>query len=240
MKSQPLVTLFVLVVVFAHVGIAQTSPTPEPVAKPSPSVPPTDYNLRSAVKIPMRDGVELNPTFYLPKPPAASAARTPAIFTLTPYISDSYHARGAYFASHGYAFALVDVRGRGNSGGEFEPFANEARDGYDIVEWFAKQPFCDGKVTMWGGSYAGFDQWATAKELPPHLATIVPAAAAHPGLDFPFTNNVGIPYDMQWFTLTSDRASQQNLFADSKFWRTKFLEAYKQYIPFKNLDRVVG
>ncbi|PYI74881.1 MAG: hypothetical protein DMF04_11705, partial [Verrucomicrobia bacterium] len=92
MKSQPLVTLFVLVLVFAHVGIAQTSPTPEPVAKPSPSVPPTDYDLRSAVKIPMRDGVELNATLYLPKSPAASAARTPAIFTLTPYISDSYHA----------------------------------------------------------------------------------------------------------------------------------------------------
>ena len=89
------------------------------------------------------------------------------IFTLTPYISDSYHARAAYFASHGYVFALVDVRGRGNSGGDFEPFANDAHDGYDIVEWFAKQPFCDGKVAMWGGSYAGFDQWATAKELPP-------------------------------------------------------------------------
>jgi uncharacterized protein len=219
---------------------AQTSPTPEPVAKASPSTPPADYTLQWGVKIPMRDKVELNATLYLPKSGSTTDSRTPAIFTLTPYISDSYHARGAYFASHGYAFALVDVRGRGNSGGEFEPFANEARDGYDIVEWFAKQPFCDGKVTMWGGSYAGFDQWATAKELPPHLATIVPAAAAHPGLDFPFTNNVGIPYDMQWFTLTSGRASQQNLFADSKFWRTKFLEAYKQHIPFKNLDRVVG
>jgi len=137
-------------------------------------------------------------------------------------------------------FALVDVRGRGNSGGDFEPFANEARDGHDVVEWFAKQPFCDGKVAMWGGSYAGFDQWATAKELPPHLATIVPAAAAHPGLDFPFTNNVGIPYDMQWFTSTSGRASQQNLFADSKFWRTKFLDAYKQYLPFKTLDSFIG
>ena len=80
----------------------------------------------------MRDKVELNATLYLPKSGSAAASRTPVIFTLTPYISDSYHARGAYFASHGYAFALVDVRGRGNSAGEFEPFANEARDGYDI------------------------------------------------------------------------------------------------------------
>src|SRR5437763_216600 len=151
-------------VLLARLGSAQTSPTPEPVAKPSPSAPPADYTLQWGVRIPMRDKVELNATLYLPKSASAIASRTPVIFTLTPYISDSYHARGAYFASHGYAFALVDVRGRGNSGGEFEPFANEARDGYDIVEWFAKQPFCDGKVTIWGGSYAGFDQWATAKE----------------------------------------------------------------------------
>src|SRR6266487_5569297 len=220
---------------FATNVIAQTL-----TATPSASPAPADYDLRWGVKIPMRDKVELNVTLYLPKSPDGSLPKTPVIFTLTPYISDSYHARGSYFASHGYAFALVDVRGRGNSGGEFEPFANDPRDGHDLVEWFAKQPFCDGKVAMWGGSYAGFDQWATARELPPHLATIVPAAAAHPGLDFPFTNNVGIPYDTQWFTLTSGRASQQNLFADSKFWRAKFLDAYKQYIPFKTLDSFIG
>src|SRR5881398_45761 len=242
MKDRPIAAPLVILslLVFASLAIAQTSPTPEPVAKPSPSVPPADYDFRWAVKIPMRDKVEFNATLYLPKSANATTGRTPVIFTLTPYIADSYHARAAYFASHGYAFALVDVRGRGNSAGDFEPFANEARDGHDVVEWFAKQPFCDGKVAMGGGSYAGFDQWATAKELPPHLTTIVPAAAAHPGLDFPFTNNVGIPYDTQWFTLTSGHASQQNLFADSKFWRAKFLDAYKQYIPFKTLDSFIG
>jgi putative CocE/NonD family hydrolase len=234
-----LAPVFSAALTFVSVCQAQTSPTPEPVAKPSPSPAPTDYDLRWAAKIPMRDRVELNATLYLPKS-AAAGGRTPAIFTLTPYISDSYHARAAYFASKGYAFALVDVRGRGNSGGDFEPFANEARDGHDVVEWLATQPFCDGKVAMWGGSYAGFDQWATAKELPPHLATIVPVASAHPGLDFPFNNNVGICYDVQWFTFTSGRASQQNLFADSKFWRAKFLEAYRQHLPFKMLDSFIG
>lgn len=188
----------------------------------------------------MRDKVELNATLYLPKTLDGSLQKTPVIFTLTPYISDTYHARGAYFASHGYAFALVDVRGRGNSSGEFEPFANEPRDGHDVVEWLAKQPFCDGKVAMWGGSYAGFDQWATAKEFPPHLATIVPAAAAHPGLDFPSPNNIGISYDVQWFTLTSGHTPQNNLFADQKFWRTKFLDAYKKHLLFKSLDSFVG
>src|SRR6266571_7651221 len=180
--------------------------TPPPAASPLPKESPAataDYDLQWGVKIPMRDKVELNATLYLPKTPDGSSSKMPVIFTLTPYISDTYHARGAYFASHGYLFALVDVRGRGNSGGEFEPFANEPRDGHDVVEWLAKQPFCDGKVAMWGGSYAGFDQWATAKELPPHLATIVPAAAAHPGVDFPFQFNIFAPYDMQWLSFTS-------------------------------------
>jgi putative CocE/NonD family hydrolase len=216
-------------------SIAQ-SPTPAP----SPAQSSADYDLRWGVKIPMRDKVELNATLYLPKTADGSLPKTPVIFTLTPYISDTYHARAAYFASHGYAFALVDVRGRGNSAGDFEPFANEPRDGHDIVEWLATQPFCDGKVAMWGGSYAGFDQWATAKEFPPHLATIVPAAAAHPGLDYPSYNNIGMTYDMQWFTLTSGHTAQDNLFGDQKFWRTKFLDAYKKHLAFKSLDSFVG
>jgi putative CocE/NonD family hydrolase len=227
----------ILTMAMAIFGTLQAQ-TPTPTL--SPSQPPADYDLRWGVKIPMGDKVELNATLYLPKTPDGSPPKTPVIFTLTPYISDSYHARAAYFASHGYAFALVDVRGRGNSGGEFEPFANEPRDGHDVVEWLAQQPFCNGKVAMWGGSYAGFDQWATAKEFPPHLATIVPAAAAHPPLDYPSYHNVGETYDMQWFTFTSGRTGQQNLFADQKFWSTKFLDAYKKHIPFKSLDSFVG
>jgi putative CocE/NonD family hydrolase len=129
-----------------------------------------DVDMLWGVKIPMRDGVHLNATVFKPK---AMPAPLPVVFTLTPYIADSYEDRASCFARHGYVFALVDVRGRGNAEGAFEPFANEARDGYDIVEWLARQPWPNGKVAMWGGSYAGFDQWATLKEHPPHLATIV-------------------------------------------------------------------
>jgi uncharacterized protein len=170
------VHLFVAIALASLKTLQAQTPAPTPAQSPSP--PPSEYDLRWGVKILMRDKAELNATLYLPRTANGSLRKTPAIFTLTPYISDTYHARAAYFASHGYAFALVDVRGRGNSGGEFEPFANDPRDGHDVVEWLAKQPFCDGKVAMWGGSYAGFDQWATAKELPPHLATIVPRGSS--------------------------------------------------------------
>src|ERR1700678_205998 len=91
------------------------------------------------VKIPLRDGTQLSAIVYTPKDQAAPSA---CIFTLTPYIAQSYHDRGVYFAAHGLPFLTVDVRGRGNSGGEFHPLIQEAKDGYDVVEWLAKQSYC--------------------------------------------------------------------------------------------------
>ena len=197
----------------------------------------TRADMQWGVKIPMRDGVALNATIYRPH---GQKDPLPVVFTLTPYIGDSYLDRAFYFADHGYVFALVDVRGRGNSGGVFEPFANDPRDGYDVVEWLAKQQWCDGKVAMWGGSYAGYDQWATAKEMPAHLATIVPAAAAHPGIDFPFQYDIFTPYDVQWLSFTSGATSNANLFGAAGFWGAKARAYYESHSAFSEYDKLVG
>jgi putative CocE/NonD family hydrolase len=188
------------------------------------------------VKIPVRDKVRLNATLYKPK----EGKPTPAIFTLTPYISDGAHLRGVYFAQHGYTFAAVDSRGRGNSEGVFEPFTSEACDGYDIVEWLASQPWCDGQVAMWGGSYGGYAQWVTLREEPPHLKTIVPTASAHAGVDFPFLKNIFSPFEMQWLTYTSGVVRNMTIMNDPEFWIGKFQEIYQQHLPYKELDRIVG
>ena len=189
------------------------------------------------VKIPMRDGVHLNATLYRP---ANQSGPLPVIFTLTPYIADSYLERATYFAKNGYVFALVDVRGRGNSEGSFAPFAQEDRDGHDAVEWFAQQPWSNGKITMWGGSYAGFDQWATLKEHPPHLKTIVPVASAHPGVDFPMSNNIFTLYDIQWLTYTSGKTKNTSTFGDTAFWIDRYRSLYLQHRPYNELDKVAG
>lgn len=194
-------------------------------------------DMKWAVKVPMRDGVSLNATVFQPH---SQKDPLPVIFTFTPYIGDSYIDRAIYFAQHGYVYVLVDVRGRGNSGGGFEPFVNEGKDGYDVVEWFAKQPYCNGKVTMWGGSYAGFDQWTVLKEFPAHLATIVPAAAAHPGVDFPFEYNIFGPYIEQWLSFTSGVTSNANLFGSGSFWSARTREMYDGHLAFKEYDRLVG
>jgi putative CocE/NonD family hydrolase len=200
--------------------------------------PPGDpVQFQWGVKIPLRDGVKLNATLYRP---LDQKEPLPCVFTLTPYVSQNYHDRGMYFAAHGYVFATVDVRGRGNSEGEFTPLLQEAKDGHDVVEWFGTQPYCNGKVTMWGGSYAGYDQWATAKEFPSHLATIVPVASPMPGVDYPMRNNIFYPYDMQWLTHVSGHTSQEKIFGDSNFWSAQFRRWYEAHAPFSELDKWIG
>ena len=198
---------------------------------------PAAVEFQWGVKIPMRDGVHLNATVYKPRD---QPQPLPCVFTLTPYIAQSYHGRGMYFAAHGYVFLTIDVRGRGNSEGEFTPLLQEAKDGHDVIEWLGTQPLCNGKVTMWGGSYAGYDQWASAKEFPAHLATIVPVASPKPGIDYPMQHNMFYSYDTQWLTLVSGHASQENIFGDSAFWSAQFKRWYEAHAPFRELDRYIG
>jgi uncharacterized protein len=189
------------------------------------------------VKIPLRDGMHLNATVYLPEKQSEPA---PAIFILTPYVGQTYHDRGVYFASHGYPFLTVDVRGRGNSDGVFKANGNEAQDGYDIVEWLARQPYCNGQVTMWGGSYSGYVQWCTARESPPHLATIVPVASPYRGVDSPMRNNIFTPYRIQWLTLLAGRTSQDKIFADMRFWNQQFRRWFESGTAFRRIDEFLG
>ena len=123
-----------------------------------------DVQMEWGVKIPVRDGVNLHATIYRP---ADQEEPLPVILGFTPYISDVYHGKARYYASRGYVFATVDVRGRGNSEGEFEPFRNEDKDGHDVVEWLAAQPWSNGRVGMYGASYGGWDQWRQRRSFRP-------------------------------------------------------------------------
>jgi uncharacterized protein len=196
--------------------------------------PPVD--LLWGVKIPLRDGVHLNATIYKPHVDGP----LPVIFALTPYVADAYHGDAVFFARSGYVFAAVDARGRGNSEGSFQPLSQEARDGSDVVAWLAKQTWSDGSVAMYGSSYDGYVQWATAKEIPPNLKTIVPVAAAMPSLDIPFWKNIWDTFDAQWTTLTSGVTANRRLFSDSEFWIQKYRELYLGHRAFGALDTIVG
>ena len=80
-----------------------------------------------------------------------------------------------YWWYQGYAVANVDPRGIGNSEGDFQQFGTQdGRDGYDFIEWAAKQRWCTGKIAMFGNSGVAMSQWRVAAECPPHLTCIAP------------------------------------------------------------------
>jgi putative CocE/NonD family hydrolase len=193
--------------------------------------------MRWGQRIPMRDGASLSATLYLPEGEVEAA---PCLLTITPHTAHRIHPVASYFAACGYPFLIVDARGRGNSDGAFLPFAADAKDGYDIVEWTARQPFCNGRVAMFGSSSGGYNQWATVKEFPPHLISIIPVSACAPAIDFPMRNNIAYTWAMQWLTFTVDHTSQEHVMSDQNFWRHRFRQWFESGRPFNELDRVVG
>ncbi len=123
------------------------------------------------VAVPMRDGVRLSANVFRPGEPG----RYPTILQRTPYgKSDAITANYQSFVNHGYVVVVQDVRGRYKSGGIFEPINQEIADGDDTLNWIARQPWSDGGVGMYGGSYLGIAQWKAAMTQNPHLKAIFP------------------------------------------------------------------
>ncbi len=196
-----------------------------------------DVAIEFFIKIPMRDGIHLSATLYLP---TELKEPRPAIFAMTPYIADREHPEAIYFARHGYPALAVDERGRGNSEGEYAPFFNADEDGHDVVEWIARQPWCNGKVGMRGLSFVGYTQWATVRGEPPHLATIVPSAPCWGGLDYPFRFNIYYTFLAPWMTWTLGNARQDNVYADPTYVIQRQLQFAESGLPFSQLDTFFG
>lgn len=137
--------------------------------------------IKENVMVRMRDGTNLATDLYFPALNGIRhSGQLPVVLERTPYDKSvpTQRTKGNFFARRGYVCAIQDVRGRLASEGEWHPFAKEAPDGYDTVEWLGTQSWSNGKVGTMGDSYAGSDQAALATLNPPHLATMIIAVGA--------------------------------------------------------------
>ena len=183
--------------------------------------------------IPMDDGVYLSADVYLPDKIGAH----PIIVIGTPYDNTmkSHVDMASFFVARDYGFIVYDVRGRYDSEGEFYPFFNEGPDGYNVIEWAASQDWCNGKLGMMGGSYRGWIQWATAKEKPPHLVTMIPTATGGNWLqEFPFFNGVPCLWMFGWLNFVGARTNQ------STAGTTADWEKIYRSLPIADLPEVLG
>ena len=151
----------------------------------------------------MRDGVVLRATLYRP----ATAGRFPTLVYRTPY-NRTAPADPIVLAAvrRGYVVMLQDVRGRYGSGGVFQPYQQEGRDGYDTIEWVARQPWSNGAVGTFGLSYPGAVQWLAAVERPPSLRAMVPAMTFSRPESFWYSGGVwdGSWLDWTWLNIAPD------------------------------------
>ena len=130
-----------------------------------------EVEVRTEVKIPMHDGVELSANIFLPK----AEGKYPVILIRSPYgKGNEKNGDGLFYAGRGYVVVSQDCRGKGSSQGVWEPFANERNDGTDTQQWLLDQPWCNGKVGTAGGAYVGFTQWITAPNAGDHLKAMFP------------------------------------------------------------------
>jgi putative CocE/NonD family hydrolase len=193
-----------------------------------------EYNL--AVR--MRDGVSLSADVYRPD----AGGRFPVLLSRT-YYGKSRQDLGdpsskefiEYFVSRGYVVVIQDCRGRYDSEGVFYPEIHEAKDGYDSIDWCARQPWSNGKVGMFGCSYPGCVQWYCAHLNNPHLKCIVPRdTTSDPYFDGGFMRVGVLQGFMEWILHTAGRTDRENLVKSIDLQR-----AYRQ-LPLRELDERLG
>jgi uncharacterized protein len=134
--------------------------------------------LERAQQFTLSDGIVLISDHYYPPGPGPH----PTLLMRQPYgrdiASTVVYAHPVWFAAHGYNVVIQDVRGRGDSGGEFYPFRNEGRDGAETIRWLRTRSESSGSVGMYGFSYQGMTQLLAAAEQPEGLLCIAPAQTA--------------------------------------------------------------
>jgi putative CocE/NonD family hydrolase len=147
------------------------------------SVPAAETSFSKDIYIPMQDGTKIAVAIYRPEGPGPF----PTLFAASPYRYDNNELPASpqflwretgpidTYVERGYAYVHADVRGSGQSEGEWGLLDHkEQRDYYDIIEWIARQPWSNGKVGGIGQSYYAMAQWHMAIQQPPHLACIAP------------------------------------------------------------------
>ena len=120
--------------------------------------------IERGAKLTTSDGIELVADVYHPR---RAGPKTPTILVRIPYsrtMTNKTFATvvGQMWAERGYTVVVQGTRGRYQSGGTYDPLRHERQDGRDTLEWLARQPWYDGRIGMWGGSYFGYTQWAIA------------------------------------------------------------------------------
>lgn len=172
----------------------------------------------------------------------ATAGPLPTLLQFTIYANDDVAFGDAKtMAAHGYVGAVAYSRGKGRSPDAIAPFVHDGDDAAAVIGWIATQPWSDGRVGMFGGSYNSFAQWAALKHRPPALKAIATSASAAPGIDIPMEGNVFLNFMYPWpLYAASSRWLDDARYNDRARWATLDREAYASGRAYRDRPVIDG
>jgi putative CocE/NonD family hydrolase len=195
------------------------------------------YAIENDVQIKTRDGATLVALVVRPR---RLTGRQPAALFFSIY-TEHVEQQAFISAAHGYIGVVAFSRGKRGSTDAIVPYEREVTDVPGAIDWIARQPWSDGRVGMYGGSYCGFTQWAAVKHLPKALKTIVPYVAAIPGQGLPMENNVFLNSNYGWpFYVTNGPLDDDKVYDDPVRWNALPGKWFESGRPFREIDQVDG
>jgi len=236
-KGKTTITLADAVALLRDFDIAQTYRDAAPLVKALIAEDDARrYVIDRDVAVKTKDGATLCTLVVRPR----NVQRTPALLEFTIYVPSNID-WVRLSASYGYAAVQSLARGKGCSPDRPMPYEHDASDAATVIDWIAAQPWSDGRVGMYGGSYSGFTAFAAAKRMPKALKAIAVGAAAAPGIDVPMEGNVVWNFVYPWpFFTTDNKTNDDAVYNDSARWTRLNQQWYASGRAYRDLDKIDG
>jgi uncharacterized protein len=172
----------------------------------------------------------------------ASVGRLPALFFFSIYYDPADTLNDVRLpAARGYASVAGLTRGKACSPDKPVPYEHDGADAASVIDWITAQPWSDGRVGMYSGSYNGFTQWATAKYMPKGLKAMMNGAPAAPGIDVPMEGNVFWNFIYPWPLYTTNaKSNDDKTYGDYTRWQKLNHDWYVSGRAYRDLDKIDG
>jgi uncharacterized protein len=195
------------------------------------------YIVQDDVLIKTKEGATLS-AIVVRKKGVTRPQPTALMFNIYTNLSLNYAKQAAVY---GYVGVTAETRGKRLSPDEIVPYEHEAKDVYGVIDWISKQPWSNGQVGMYGGSYSGFACWAATKYMHPALKTIVPYVANNPGDGLPMENNIFLFVNYAWaFYVTNNKYLDEKTYFDRQRWQSLNDKWYQSGKSYRQIDSVDG
>jgi putative CocE/NonD family hydrolase len=174
--------------------------------------------------------------------PRFAPGRLPTLLLFTIYDGPFNVAEARRTASNGYVGVIGLSRGKGCSPDDPVAFEDDGADAAALIDWIGNQPWSDGRVGMYGGSYAGFTQWAAVKHRPKALKAIMPSVTGVPGIDTPMEGGVHQSFSYYWplYTTSGHQLLDDTALNDRARWNRLFRTWYLSGKSYRSLDTIDG